>query len=82
MIDTPKKIWRPKLKNRYIPLNCSDDTDDEFFDYTNYGKAVFKPKFNWRTHTRNYIITFNHAYDWGKLSKDIKIGNAESTESR
>ena len=44
MIDTPKKIWIHKVKNRYILLDYSDDIDNGFFDYTHYGKAVFKPK--------------------------------------
>ena len=61
MIDTPKMIWKPKVKNRYIPLEYSYDIDDEFFDYTHYGKAVFKPKVYWKAHTQNYIITYNHA---------------------
>ena len=43
MIYAPKKIWRPKVKNRYISLYYSDDIYNGFFDYTNYGKAVFKP---------------------------------------
>ena len=36
MIDTPKKICRPKVKNQYIPLNYSDDMENGLFDYTHY----------------------------------------------
>ena len=61
MSDTPKNIWRPKVKNRYIPLDYLDDIDDGLFDYTNYGKSVFKQKVFWKAHTRNDIITYNHA---------------------
>ena len=68
--------------NRYIPLDYSDDIDDGFFDYTQYGKAVFKPRVNWKAHTRNDIITYNHAYDWYELNKGIKIGNMASAESK
>ena len=44
MIDTPKMIWRPKVQNRYIPLDNLDNIDDGYFDYTHYNKSVFKPK--------------------------------------
>ena len=44
MIDTPKKIWRPKENNYYIPIDCSYEIEDGSFDYTNYGKSVFKLK--------------------------------------
>ena len=60
MIDTPEKIWRPKVKNQYIPLDYSDDIDNGLFDYTHYCTAVFKPKVDWKAHTRNRIITYNY----------------------
>ena len=60
MIDTPKMIWTPKVKNRYIPLDYSDDIDDGSFDYNHYVKSVFKPKVNWKAHTRNDTITYIH----------------------
>ena len=44
IIDTPKMILRPKVQNRYIPFDYSDDIDDGSFDYTHYGKSVFNPK--------------------------------------
>ena len=44
MIYTPKKIPRSKVRKRYIPLDYSDDTDGGFFDFTHYGKEVFKPR--------------------------------------
>ena len=61
MIDTPKMIWIDTVQNRYIPLDYSDDIDDGFFDYTHYGKSVFKQKVNWKSHTWNDSITYNHA---------------------
>ena len=60
MIDIPKKIWIPEVKNRYIPLDYSDDIDDGFFVYTCYGKAVFKPKFYWKAYTWNDLIIYNY----------------------
>ena len=43
MIDTPKKIWRYKVQNWYIPLDYSDDIYDGSFDYNHCGKSVFRP---------------------------------------
>ena len=63
MIENPKNIWRPKVNNRYTPLGYSYDIGDGFFDYNHYGKAVFKPKVDWKAHTWNDIITYNHADD-------------------
>ena len=63
MIETPKQIWIPKVKNLFILIDYLDDIDDGFLDYTHYGKAVFKPKFNWKAHKRNNIITNNHEED-------------------
>ena len=39
MIDTPKKIRRTKVKNRYIPLDYSDGINNSLFDYNHYGKS-------------------------------------------
>ena len=50
IIDTPKNIWKNKVKNRYIPHDYSDDIDNGLFDYSYYGKAVFKPKVDWKAH--------------------------------
>ena len=63
MIETPQKILRPKVKNRCIPLEYSDDIDYGFFDYNHDGKAVFKPKVDWKARIRNDMITYNHAED-------------------
>ena len=59
----------PKVKNQYIPLDYSDEIDDGFFYYTHYGKVVFKPKVDWKAHTQNYFITYNHVENWGELEK-------------
>ena len=68
MIDTPKQIYRHKVNNSYIPLNYWGGIDERSFDYTHYCKSVFKPKFDWKSHIRNDIITYNHAEDWNKLT--------------
>ena len=82
MIETPKQIWTLKVKNLYIPIDYLYDIGDGLLDYTHYGEAVFKPKFNWKAHTRNDIITYNHAKDWDKLEKGLKIGDTASADSR
>ena len=63
ILETPKKIWIPKVKNRYIPFDCSDDIDDGFIDDNNNGKAVFKPNVDWKAHRQNDIIISNHTED-------------------
>ena len=64
MIDTPNKIRRPKVQNRYIPLDYSDDIYNGSFDYHYYGKSIFRTNFDRKAHTRNDIITYNHEEDW------------------
>ena len=77
-----KQIWRPKVKNQYIPLEYSDNIDNELFDYSHYGKSVFKSKVDWKSHTRNGIITYNHVKNWNKLTKGLKISDTTNSESR
>ena len=74
LIETPPKIWRPKVKNQYVPIDNTDDIDDGIFDYTAYGKTFFRPKGNWKTYTRNDILTFDPAVDMAELEKGLKIG--------
>ena len=82
MFHTPKNIWRPKVKNQYIPLDYSDDIEYGFFDCYHYGKAVFKPMVYWKAYTWNVIITYNHAEDCDELTQGLKIGETDSAESR
>ena len=77
-----KRYGDLKVKNPYTPLNYSYGIDYGLFDYTHDGKAVFKPKVNCKAQTRNDIITYNHADDWDKLTKGLKIGYTASAESR
>ena len=82
MIDNPNNIWRPKVQNRYIPLDYPDDIDKGLFDYTHYGKLVFKPKVDWNSLTRNDIITYNHVDYWSYLTQGLKIVDTEYSELR
>ena len=82
MIDNLNKIWRPEVQNRYIPLDYSDEIVSGLFDYTHYGKSVFKPKVDCKAHTRNDIITYNQVDDWINLTQGLKIGDTEYSELR
>ena len=41
LINTPLKMWKPKIINIYIPTNYSSDIDEGVFDYKCYDKVVF-----------------------------------------
>jgi hypothetical protein len=43
VIDVPPKIWRPKPIDQYIPLDYSNDIDDNVFEFEQYGKAFCHP---------------------------------------
>ena len=73
VIEVPPKIWKPKVVNKFrVPDNS--DLDDGVFDFTNYGKCVFKPKGSWDPGTRNDIILFDSSVDSKELLKDLKLG--------
>ena len=42
VITTPPKIWCPKVKLDYIPLDYATDVDDEFFIYKSHGQALIQ----------------------------------------
>ena len=46
-ITLPPKIWRSKPPNRYILIDYAKDADNGIFDYSHYGKTVFRPKKRW-----------------------------------
>ena len=75
LIETPPKVWRPKVKNQYIPCTHTTDIDDGFFDYQCYGKTFFRPKTVTTTpSTRNDIIVFDGAADDTELESNLKVG--------
>lgn len=40
IIDVPPKIWRPKVKSSYEPLDYATDIDDDYFIYKQFGKTL------------------------------------------
>ena len=68
-IELPTKVWRPKVLNKYIPVDYSDDIDEGVFDYKHYGKTVFRPKMKWAERSRSDLILFNKMMDTAELEK-------------
>ena len=74
MIGIPPKIWRPKLQNRYIHIDYSNDVNEGVFDFSHYGRTVFCPKIKWSDKDWDEIILFDKASDTEELIKKIYIG--------
>ena len=84
MIETPPKIWRPKIKSKYIPVDSLSDVDDGLFDYTHYGKCVFRPGSS-KTQApppRQDLIPFDPTKDKEELDKHFKIGEHVSATNK
>ena len=67
LITIPPKVWRPKVINRYIPIDYSSDIDEGVFDYKCYGKAVFRPIVSWNDTERQDIIFYQEDEDSEKI---------------
>ena len=72
-IKLSNKVCRPKVPNTYVPVNYSDNIENEVFDYVNDGKTVFRTKEKWAERDRSDIINFDHTKDNEELSKGLKI---------
>ena len=46
VIEVPPKVWRPKVQNKYIPLDYTNDEDEGVIYFKQYGKAEYRPKKN------------------------------------
>ena len=77
MIETPPKVWRPKVKSKYIPTDNLDDIDDGIFDYTAYGRTFFRPKHTSKhvVPPRNDVILFNEDTDREELTAGLRVGS-------
>ena len=42
VIDIPRKVWLPKVKNQYKPETQYNDVDEGHFIFERYGKAIFR----------------------------------------
>ena len=59
IIEIPPKIYRLKVQNKYIPLDYGTKIDGGIFDYTHFGKSIFKPTIDWNNHKCTDIITYS-----------------------
>ena len=59
VIQVTPKIWKPKIKDRYIYPYYTNYIDEAVFDFQQYIKAVYRPKQTWEQGRYTYLITFN-----------------------
>ena len=80
VIDIPRKVWLPKVKNEIRPETMYSDVDEGYFIFKRYGRAVFRAK-PWTPGHRSDVIMFYakiHEKDFQALKvnksipKDIK----------
>ena len=69
IIGLPQKIYRLKVQNKYIPLYYGTKIDRGIFDYTHFGKSVFKPTIYWKNHKRTDMVTYSKEIDRAELEK-------------
>ena len=62
------------MLNKYAPIDYSDDIDEGVFNYSHYGKTVFRPKLYWTDRPRHGLITFETKKDIAELDKGLRIG--------
>ena len=74
VIELPTKVWHPKVLNKYDPIDYSDNIDESIFDYSHYGKTVFRPKLKRADRPRHNLITFETKKDIAELEKGLRIG--------
>ena len=60
VIDIPRKVWLPKVKNEFKPEAQYSDVDEGYFIFERYGKAVFRAK-PWKPGIRDDIIEFDES---------------------
>ena len=58
LINIPPKVWKPKVINRYTPVDYSSDIDKGVFDYNCYGKVVFQLISKWKYTDRQDLIFY------------------------
>lgn len=61
------------MLNKYLHIEYTNDIDEVVFNYSHYGKAVFKPILQWTDESRFYLNNFNTTNDVAELNKGMKI---------
>ena len=74
MIEVPPKIWRPKPKSNYVPVDLTNDIDDDLFLFPRYGAALLKRREPFEI-TRDDIYMFDMERDLAELDAGFKIGD-------
>ena len=71
-------MWRPKVENKYIPLEYGNDIDDGVFDFKQCGNKVFRPAKTWADKPRSDLILYDVKKDTAELDKGLAIGRTVS----
>ena len=75
VIEIPRKVWLPKVKNQFRPEPQYSDVDEGYFIFQKYGKAIFRSK-PWRPGHRDDVIAFDkelHDEDFQSLKINDNI---------
>ena len=59
LTEVPLEVWRPKVQNKYITPDYTNDVDEGVFDFEQYGKALYRPQQTWKEGICTNLITFN-----------------------
>ena len=68
-IELPSNIYRLEVQNKYIPLDYGTKINGGIFDYTHFGKSMFKPIIYWTNHKRTHMITYRKEINRAELRK-------------
>lgn len=90
IIETPPKIWRPKPRSCYQPVDDMDDVDKDLLDITPIegSRTVFKSKVDSPPPRRDDLIRFGGnaatmtAADEKELEKNLKVGSSATPAQR
>jgi hypothetical protein len=74
VIAVPPKTWRPKPVDRYIPLDHSNDIDEQVFEFEQHGKAFCHPPEPFSIE-RDDIHTWNRDRDFAEFEKNFVISS-------
>ena len=75
VIEIPRKVWLPKVKNEFRPESQYSDVDEGYFIFEKYGKAIFRSK-QWKPGNRDDMIEFDeklHIKDFQSLKVNENI---------